>query len=304
MPNFPLPSWLPSFPDVGEQVLRGYQLGAGIRQKEMELQQQANLSNIKNALDAQEFERNSALAQQKLAQEAAYNQQSMALDAQKLAEAKRLNDQQIQDAARVYQARQGFESFMQANPEANVAEAYTKYFAGLPGLPSQYGMGPVMHQAWLANQRLKPPQMTSVPWEGKNVPFYSSQSASGMQEWRPYPQRTQGGDPVERQAIGEYIRDLDRERKAVQERIDSNPARLLKTLQPGSMGEQGWKQLQQDKQELDRLNQQIDYERRMLLPSNLYPGPSGKQIKIESIKVLPPDTSSSDESAAFRVPSA
>jgi hypothetical protein len=135
---YPLPPWLPSFPDTGEQVLRGYRLGAEI----------------------QERQESEALAREKMAQEQAYNQAQLGLERSKLEEQQRLNQIQVQEASRLMQAQDSYRAAVDSG--ADPTRAYMKYLSGIPSI-SHTGMAGMASEMFRERQAMLPERFGRTP---------------------------------------------------------------------------------------------------------------------------------------------
>jgi hypothetical protein len=168
--------------DPAAKYLQGVQIGASIQHQRNQLQAEADQASITAQARAESSQREAALESQKAQISAAYQQQQISLKQQQLQTAQQKVALETQDAARTFQAQQGYQSeiqrLMKENPEMDESEAQIRSaikFGPMMGV-SGPGMAAMYKDLRAANQ---PDEAAAEP-TAKTIQLPGGQTASAI----------------------------------------------------------------------------------------------------------------------------
>jgi hypothetical protein len=200
--------------------MSGLEAGSRIQQEQARLAQESNLAQMKSALQEQQNQRENLLEQQKLAQLTAYNQQNIAIQKQQLDQAAQLNQIKTREASQLFQAQQGYQQWLAANPDKDPAEGLLRFFAGQPDVGLQ-GAGTLAHALWQERQQLGSPQVVTEtdPETGERFPFLKIPERGGgyrMQAMRG------AQDVLGREMLMGKIKEAERQRDKLEASLETD----------------------------------------------------------------------------------
>jgi hypothetical protein len=119
MASYPIPDWIKPPGNLAQDYLSGLQTGAQIANQHAQLQQTAQLEQLKNTLAQQQLQRESQIQMQRLEVEKSYRDQANSIAQQKLAEVQQINQLNIQDASRKLALQQRYSQRVAAGEDAS-----------------------------------------------------------------------------------------------------------------------------------------------------------------------------------------
>ena len=195
MASYPIPHWIPGPQDVAGQFDRGAQLG---------------MEQVRLRMESERMDRENILRQQELAQRTEYERAQLGMRQRELEEQQKLNQLRVQEQARLFQAQQGFQQWLAANPDKDPAEGILKFFPGTDA-GSMAGYGTLARGMFEARQKLGPPEVVGVDVDGEKVNFLKMQERGGNYRMQ---QIHKGSQDIEgRQTREKQISILERRRE-------------------------------------------------------------------------------------------